>query len=43
MDQLKTKNTSIEHSGIVKVIWRKLEIAVPKSEIIIGGVESIKD
>lgn len=50
MDQLKMKNltgitsgNTIQHSGIAKVLWRNLEIQVPKSEIIIGGVESIKD
>ena len=50
MDQLKMKNqtgitsgNAIHHSGIAKVLWRKLEIQVPKSEVIIGGVESIND
>ncbi|MCR5644841.1 MAG: hypothetical protein K6F96_00410 [Bacteroidales bacterium] len=50
MDQLKMKNltgitseNTIQHSGIAKVLWRKLEIQVPNSEIIIGGVESIND
>lgn len=45
MDQLKMKKqkgitleNTIHHSGIVKVLCRKLEIQVPKSEIIIGGV-----
>ena len=50
MDQLEMKSltkltsgNTIQHSGIAKVLWRKLVIPVPKSEIIIGGVESIKE
>ncbi|MBR6848304.1 MAG: hypothetical protein IKM74_09285 [Bacteroidales bacterium] len=50
MDQLEMKSLikltsgkAIQHSGIAKVLWRRLVTSVPKSEIIIGGVESIKD
>ena len=50
MGQLNMKNqagvtleNTIQHSGIAKVLWRKLEIQVPRSEIIIGGVESLND
>ena len=34
---------SIEHSGIVKLHWQKLDVQVPESKIIIGGVELFKD
>jgi hypothetical protein len=50
MDQLRkekqkdcTLETSVRYSGIVKLLWRKLSIPVPRSEIIIGGVELLKD
>lgn len=38
-----TLEDSVRHSGIVKLLWRKLKISVPRSEIIIGGVELLKD
>lgn len=38
-----TLENSVQYSGIVKLLWRKLSITVPKSEIIIGGVELLKD
>ena len=37
------ENMSVRRSGIAKVLWRKLDIQVPKSEIIIGGVEKYTD
>ena len=40
--KLKDKQ-SIEHSGIVKLLWQKLDVQVPESKIIIGGVELFKD
>jgi len=40
--KLKDKQ-SIEHSGIVKLHWQKLDVQVPESKIIIGGVELFKD
>ena len=43
-DNLKNQETShVEHSGIAKVKYRKLEVQVPDSEVIIGGVDSHKD
>lgn len=32
-----------ERSGIAKVKWSKLDIQVPKSEIILGGVDLFQD
>ena len=29
---------SVRHTGIAKVLWRKLDIQVPQSEIILDGV-----
>ena len=41
---LKLENKrSIEHSGIVKLLWQELDVQVPKSKIILGGVEIFKD
>ena len=37
------KGNSIERSGVAQVRSRQLDIEVPKSEIIIGGVELYKD
>ena len=41
---LKLENKrSIEHSGIVKLLWQELDVQVPESKIILGGVEFFKD
>ncbi len=37
------EDMSVRRSGIAKVLWRKLDIQAPKSEIIIGGVEKYTD
>lgn len=37
------EDMSVRRSGIAKVLWRKLDIQVPKSEVIIGGVEKYTD
>lgn len=34
---------SIEHSGIVKLLWQKLDVQVPESKVILGGIEIFKD
>ena len=34
----KVDGISIRRSGIAKVLWRKLDVAVPKSEVIKDGV-----
>lgn len=37
------KDNSIERSGVAQVKNRQLDIEVPESQIIIGGVELYKD
>lgn len=37
------KDNSIERSGVAQVKSRQLDIEVPESQIIIGGVELYKD
>lgn len=37
------EDMSVRRSGMAKVQWRKLDIQVPDSEILIGGVEVYKD
>ncbi len=37
------EDMSVRRSGIAKVLWRKLDTQVPKSEVIIGGVEKYID
>lgn len=34
------KSVRVEHSGIAKLRWRKLNVPAVKSEIIIGGVDN---
>ena len=34
---------SVRRSSIAKVLWRKLDTQVPKSEVIIGGVDKYID
>jgi len=34
---------SVRRSGIAKVLWRKLNVDVPASKIIAGGVNLYKD
>ena len=41
---LKLENKqSVEHSGIVNLLWRRLDVQVPESKVILGGVEIFKD
>lgn len=42
-DRIKNEPTRVEHSGIAKLKYRELDVQVPESEIIIGGVDSFKD
>lgn len=37
------EDMSVRRSSIAKVLWRKLDTQVPKSEVIIGGVEKYID
>lgn len=34
---------SVRRSGIAKVLWRKLNVDVPASKVIVGGVDLYKD
>lgn len=34
---------SVRRSGIAKVLWRKLNVNVPASKVIAGGVDIYKD
>ena len=34
---------SIRRTGIAKVLWRKLSVEVPESEVINGGVNVYRD
>ena len=34
---------SVRRSGIAKVLWRKLDVKVPASKVIAGGVDIYKD
>ena len=40
---MKKTNYSIEHTGVAQVKSRQLDCEVPKSEIIIGGVDLFND
>lgn len=37
------QNAKINHSGLAQLKYRKLDVEIPESEIIIGGVESVND
>lgn len=38
-----TDGISIRRSGIAKVLWRKLDVEIPASEIIADGINIYKD